>query len=385
MMKVSSPLAEVKDSLYLESLRCFRCGLCRTGCPVFEVQGSEDWNTRGRILLIRGLILGDIPLSQPLIDRLFSCTLCKKCEALCPSKVNVTRLVNEARIRIVNDGVMLPSSYVKQRESILNLGTITGRNPLPLGNLIRIAEGLTRESGTIFHVGCVASYSYPLIAQLALEVIARHIPLGIMDTEKCCGGVLSTIGYNKDFKKYAEENARVFEEMKVEEVVVLCPMCYNTFKEEYPLSISIRHTSQVYEELLDAGKLNFTRRLDATVAYHDPCHLGRYAGIYDSPRKVLEDIPGVRLAELECNRELSSCCGGPVRASYPWIRDYLSDKVIRLASETGASYLATACPTCFHNLYSASLLSDSQVRVVMIDELVGFAAGLSDEIPLYKS
>ncbi len=385
MVKVSSPFAEVKDSLYLESLRCFRCGLCRTGCPIFEAQRSEDWNTRGRILLIRGLVLGDIPPSQQLVDRIFSCTLCKKCEALCPSKVNVTHLIHEARLRMVNDGVMPPNSYVKQRESILSLGTTTGKRSAPLDELIGFVEGVSRKNSTIFHVGCVASYSYPLIARLALETLTRHVSLGIMSTEKCCGGVLPTLGYDRDFKKYAEENVRMFEEKNVEEIVALCPMCYNTFKEEYPWSINVAHTSQIYEELLDAGKLSFTRRLDATITYHDPCHLGRYARIYEPPRKIIENIPGVKLIELEYNHEHSSCCGGPVRSSYPWIRDYLSDKIIRLASEIGASYIATACPTCFHNLYSASIISDSQVKVIMIDELVGFAAGFLSEIPLYKS
>ncbi|MBS7287599.1 MAG: (Fe-S)-binding protein [Candidatus Freyarchaeota archaeon] len=383
-MKLASPLAEVDDSLYIESLRCFRCGLCRTGCPVFEVQRSEDWNTRGRILLIRGLVLKDIPPSQLLVDRLFSCTLCKKCEELCPSKVNVTQLICEARSRLADNGAPLLSSYRKQRESILSLGTITGRPPSPLSKLLGDVGWLTQCRSTVFHVGCVASYSYPLIARLALETLARHISLGTMGTEKCCGGVLQTIGYSKEFEKYAEENARLFEEKEVEEIVVLCPMCYNVFKSEYPWNIRVLHTSQVYEELLDIGKLAFTRRLDATVAYHDPCHLGRYAKLYDSPRKVLENIPGVKLVELECSRELSSCCGGPVRSSYTWVRDHLSDKIVRLADEAGASYLATACPTCFHNLYSASMLSDLQVKVVIIDELVGFAAGLVGEIPLYK-
>lgn len=383
-MKVSSPIAEVEDPLYVDSLRCFRCGLCRTICPVFEVQGTEDWNTRGRILLLRGLILGEVPPSRSLVDRLFSCTLCKKCEVLCPSKVNVTRLIQEARFRLVKDGVQFPEAYQKQRENLLKFGTIVGRQP-PLTRGVAENVRVARDSGTVFHFGCVASSSYPLTAQLALGVLSNLIPMKTFNSEKCCGGVLLTIGCKDDFESYSEKYVREVEGEKVEEIVVLCPMCYNTFAEEYPWSVNVRHTSQVYEELIDSGKLHFTRRVDASVAYHDPCHLGRHAGIYEPPRKVIENIPGVRLVELGFRRELSLCCGGPVRSSYPWIRDYLSEKVVRLAAEAGASYLATACPTCFHNLYSASMLFDSEVKVVMVDELVGFASGAPVEIPLYRA
>ncbi|MEM4446907.1 MAG: (Fe-S)-binding protein [Nitrososphaerota archaeon] len=383
-MKVSSPIAEVEEPLYIDSLRCFRCGLCRTTCPVFEVQGTEDWNTRGRILLLRGLILGEIQLSRSLADRIFSCTLCKKCEVICPSKVNVTRLIQEARFRLVKNGVQFPEAYQKQRENILKFGTVMGRQ-LSLTSKIPKNVRIACDSSTVFHVGCVASGSYPLIAQLALGVLSRFTPIRTFDSEKCCGGVLLTMGCREDFKSYSERYVREVEGEKIEKIVTLCPMCYNTFAEEYPWKVEVRHTSQVYEELLDSGKLSFTRRIDASVAYHDPCHLGRHAGIYEPPRKVIENIPGVRFVELEFRRELSVCCGGPVRSSYPWIRDYLSEKVVRLAVEAGASYLATACPTCFHNLYSASMLSDSEVKVVMVDELVGFAIGTPVEIPLYKT
>jgi Fe-S oxidoreductase len=49
-------------------------------------------------------------------------------------------------------------------------------------------------------------------------------------------------------------------------------------------------------------------RLAYTVTYHDPCHLGRFNGEYDSPREILQRL-GCVLVEMPRNRDNSFCCG----------------------------------------------------------------------------
>ncbi|MFB6215962.1 MAG: heterodisulfide reductase-related iron-sulfur binding cluster, partial [Candidatus Aenigmatarchaeota archaeon] len=70
------------------------------------------------------------------------------------------------------------------------------------------------------------------------------------------------------------------------------------------------HITETTERLADEGRLSFEEEPDMDeVTWHDPCHIGRHAGIYEPPRNVLEELPGVELKEMEHNRENSLCCG----------------------------------------------------------------------------
>jgi Fe-S oxidoreductase len=159
-------------------------------------------------------------------------------------------------------------------------------------------------------------------------------------------------------------------------------MCYSTFKHDYPQKgLEIKHTVNLYTELLDEGKIKFNNTLNAKVAFHDSCHLGRYSGLFEEPRKLIESIPGTKLVELSNSKKSSKCCGGTIRVPYAEIRSKMSERIIDEAVKAGAEYLVTACPSCFHNLYSISILMDYNVKIVTLEELIGYAMGQLGKIP----
>ncbi|MHA1578117.1 MAG: (Fe-S)-binding protein [Candidatus Freyarchaeota archaeon] len=376
------------SEVYDEMIRCYRCGFCRAACPIFESLGVESWNARGRILLLLALLDNRIEVSDSFIDRVYSCSLCKECEVLCPPGVNVSGIVEAARHELVRMGLAPPEEQKEMRRNILQTGNVLGKRTEPLDSLLGpVVRSISDSSPNLLYSGCVTLYSYSQIGRVTLGILknAGYDYTVMKDGERCCGGFLKMIGYRDDFYSYSQKQLGLLQERGINQLITICPMCYSTFKHDYPRrGIEVKHTVNLYTELLDEGKIRFNKALNAEIVFHDSCHLGRYSGIFEEPRKLIENIPGAKLVELSNSREFSKCCGGTIRVPYAQIRSKMSERIVDDASRVGADYLVTACPSCFHNLYSAAILMDCDVKIVTLEELVGYASGQIEKIPLYK-
>ena len=155
------------------------------------------------------------------------------------------------------------------------------------------------------------------------------------------------------------------------------PHCYSIFKNEYPLNaagIEVQHYTQFLANLIDQGKLKFSKTINKLVTYHDPCFLGRHNGIYDDPRKILESIPGLTFVEMDRIKENSFCCGGG--GAMMWMETKTSDERasvdrVREAISLNPDIIVTACPWCVLNLEDAlKVIGKEDIRVLDIAELV---------------
>jgi len=119
------------------------------------------------------------------------------------------------------------------------------------------------------------------------------------------------VGEEGLFESLAEQNIAAIEGCDFQRIMTTDPHSLNTLRNEYPDlggSWTVVHHTALLLELIEAGRLDVRGRVSHRVTYHDPCHLGRFQGEYDAPRRILE-LLGCTLVEMGRNRDNSFCCG----------------------------------------------------------------------------
>jgi Fe-S oxidoreductase len=409
--------------------RCTRCSYCKwvlwdhlkswrfaKGCPSIGYNNFQSYSAGGRLAVALSLLDGMINYTDGVLDIVYQCQMCGACDVackICRYDMEPLATLHELRARLVEDGQLLPMHMfiidnLKKEDTM-----IAGKVKADRG---KWAEGLnikdlTKEKAEVaFHAGCRLSYDEELskIAKAAVTLFKNAgVDIGIMGKEEnCCGGRAYEIGYKGEFSKYATNNIEAWTNAGVKTLVTSCSDGYWAFKRLYPemgCKIEVLHTVELIERLIKEGKLKFTKTIPKIVTYHDPCHLGRQGepyipwkgvekriygqmlvhepkkprfnganGIYDSPRTIINSIPGLELVEMERIRENAWCCGagGGVIDTYPELCSWTVTERIEEARATGAEAIVTACPWCERNFIDAIEKDGIKMKVYDIMEVV---------------
>jgi glycolate oxidase len=133
------------------------------------------------------------------------------------------------------------------------------------------------------------------------------------------------------------------------------------------------HVVEHLAAMLKQGDIALERyRPKTVVTYHDPCVMGRWMGIYEPPRDLIEAIPGVTLAEMPRNRRDAYCCGagGMIRYDFADMANLAGADRIAEAEGTGAEVIMSACPACLMQLQQSRQRARSKIKVMDITEIL---------------
>ncbi len=403
---------------------CVRCSKCKFLpelqiksqrfshiCPSIERYNFHAYSGGGRMIMANALFKGRVEYTQEMLDALYRCTNCGGCEVACKVFYDLepNEVIHELRVHAVECGAgPMPKhkSYIELVEKNNNpYGEPAEKRPAWLTDDIVLDE----SSDTVYFAGCTASYRREEIALATARILnAASQPFKMLGAnELCCGSPVYRVGDKKRAIEIMKRNVQQFKDSGVKRIVTSCSGCYNMLKVEYPRYVhtdfEVIHTSQLMESLLNEGKLRLTEPVPLTVTYHDPCHLGRMAepyepyegqlvevlsrvymwdppkpvrrgskGVYDAPRNVLKQIPGVKLVEMERVREYAYCCGagGGVKSAYPDFAAWTGKNRVSEAEATGANALVSCCPFCSTNLRESIAASGSNMKFYDLTELV---------------
>lgn len=242
---------------------------------------------------------------------------------------------------------------------------------------------LKPSADLIYFVGCVASL-YPMVsgvpqgfAQILDKLNVNYSILG--GEEWCCGFPLLSAGANANdaiIHQLASHNVNKVHEMGARTVVTACPSCYHVWKEVNPslvdgFDLEVLHSTDFLNVEMNKSSLR-QNSIDRIVTYHDPCDLGRLAGIFDEPRRLIQAIPGLQLVEMKHHGRDALCCGGggDLEIVDPQLSAAIARKRLDEAIDTGAQAIVTACQQCKRTLLTSARKNQLRLKVLDIGELI---------------
>ncbi|UCC17596.1 MAG: (Fe-S)-binding protein [Dehalococcoidales bacterium] len=381
-MQALTPYPEVIDLIKEEGgdplKLCYQCGTCSATCP---------WNLVKNFIVRKIIHQGQLGLIDFESEELWMCATCKACVDRCPRGVAIIDVMRSMRRAIVEFSVGgIPDGLRISMKNISATGNPLGESEENRTDWAKELDikPFTKGMDVLYFSCCIPAYdpSIQRVAKATASVLKKAgVNFGILGIEeKCCGESVRKAGDENLFKTLAETNISNFQEAGVTRIVTTSSHCYNTFKNEYPElggEFEILHSSQYIAELIEEGKITFSKEINKKVTYHDACYLGRHNDVYDEPRKVLQSIPGIELVEMDDYRENSLCCGGG--GGRIWMDtkkgERFSDLRIEQAVDIGAEILAAACPYCILNFEDSLRSGENEDALVIKDiaELVNEA------------
>jgi Fe-S oxidoreductase len=421
-----------------DALRCTRCTYCRwipfdhvksarfaKGCPSLEYGKFHAYTAGGRYVTALSLMDGRSQVTDKVRDSVFQCNMCGLCDVsckICRYDMEPLAAMRELRFTLVKQGHEVPQAKpviegLRKQHNMLGKPAAE-RNKWAAD--LRVKDLAVEPAKYAFHAGCRYSFDGDLgqVARTSIRILQKAgLDVGILGArESCCGGRAFNMGYREEMEARAGQNLRAWRTAGIETVVTPCSDCYHAFKRIYPpeagVELKVVHMVELVAELVQNGRLRFTKPVPMRVTYHDPCKLGRQGeayvpwngkekkifgqavaydpprprysgafGIYGPPRDILRAIPGIELVEMERIKEYAWCCGagGGVYESYPDFARMTANDRIDEAEATGADALVTACPWCERNFTDAIAGRGSRLRVLDVVALAGRALGIEEE------
>ncbi len=400
----TAPVYEQIEKFKSDLDTCTKCGFCMSACPVYQEEKVESSVARGKIMLIRSLLSGELEVTDEMAEQLNRCTLCMTCAENCPAGTHVPSVITAARadkvkrkgvpfpynlifrwllprrrlfgwvVRFVSwfQGVFMPKTEGTIRHLSFFLAALGKgrhipqiaprflRQSVPEVNKPPAAIPVTCTVG--YFTGCMTDFVFPELGKKIIKFLNDNgVEVIVPQGQGCCGApVFLGAGDFATGRKMADANVKAFQDLDY--VITDCATCASAMKDYVKFLADSEERKQKYTEfaakikditefLVDVLKLPPSAYKVApefkgkTVTFHEPCHLGRYLDVKEQPRQILKSLKDIKYVELP---DADRCCGmaGTFSVNYYELSKKIADKKATSIRTTGADIVVTDCPGC---------------------------------------
>jgi glycolate oxidase iron-sulfur subunit len=405
--------------------KCTKCGFCMSACPVYREEKVESAVARGKIMLVRSLLSDELEITDEMAEKLNQCTLCMTCAQNCPAGTHVPTVITAARadkvnrkgvpfpynvifrwllprrrlfgytVRLVSwfQGIFLPKTEGTIRHLSLFLTALGKGRHIPqiapkflrqsVPEVNKPPEGVKIKYTVGYFTGCMTDFVFPELGEKIINFLNKNGVEVIMPRgQGCCGApVFLGAGDFDTGRKMADANVKAFKDLDY--IITDCATCasamkdYSKFLADTPARIRAYtefagKIKDITEFMVDVLKLPSSAYHVApefkgkTVTWHEPCHLGRYLGVKEQPRKILKSLKDIKYVEMP---EADRCCGmaGTFSIYFYELSKKIAAKKAAAIESTGADVVVTDCPGCQIQLIDTltRLKMPQQVRHIM--------------------
>ncbi|MBC7843305.1 MAG: 4Fe-4S dicluster domain-containing protein [Gemmatimonadaceae bacterium] len=386
---------------------CVHCGFCLPACPTYLALEDENDSPRGRLVLMRGLLDGDVSISDPVVQQhMDRCLGCRGCETACPSGVPYGQLLEATRAtmrrtretpwiaRVILDvfasrALLRAALFVGRVVRALGLPMMLARMPGRFGAGMAMlastrkvldtrnystATAVTRGRVTLLR-GCVME-GLQTATNAATVRTLRVNGYDIVETalQGCCGALHAHAGDLDTARELARGNIAAFERTPDALIAVNAAGCGAMLKEYAHLlfddpawhmrALAVAARARDATELLAAaGPKAASLREPVRITYDAPCHLQHAQRLTSPPLAVLRAINNLTHVPLE---DSDQCCGsaGIYNLIEPAVSDAVLAPKLRNIAQTGATLVVTGNPGCLMQIGAGLLRSGGSARVV---------------------
>ncbi len=348
--------------------KCSKCGLCQQACPIFELSKNDCTVSKGKFIMLYGVSKGDLKLSKNINKYIDMCLKCGKCNAFCPSSIDVCQILNTAKHDYVKDKLYFKLVRFLQNKKFFDL-TINFLAVLTKPFRKRLCNPENPTIRVIYFKGCVNKV-FPNTDNY-IHKIFKNSDIKIIEPDfDCCGLPFLSDGNLKRFEQCAKFNIEKLK-MDYDYLITDCASCEDTILnyDKYTDFHFPAEKSLNWGDIIANQNIKFVFNKPVKVTFHKPCHLKDDSFM----EKIISNCENVEYVKME---DYDSCCGfaGAFAIKNNKFAKQLLNKKTENIIKTNADYVITTCPSCILGLkLGSSCKLGSNTHVVSLLEFLSKA------------